>query len=86
MVLSSMLDALDNAGFPQELLHYEQSALSEEIKGVHSEAMTLIKLADPNGKQVTCRGKDLSTAKANVKAIFNGLNIIYSAKKSNLIF
>ena len=46
--------------------------------------MTVIVLETNDGKSVTCRGKDPSTAKANVKAIFNGLNIIYNMKNSEL--
>ena len=78
--LEGCLDALSKAGFPQKLLHYEQSALGEELKGVAAEAMTIIHFADSAGEPVICRGKDPSTAKANVKAIFNGLNILESFK------
>lgn len=74
--LSACLNGLENAGFPQKLMHYEQLAIDEEIKGVEADAMTIIKLEAPNGATVTCRGLDKSTAKANVKAIFNGLNLI----------
>lgn len=75
--LSSCLDALKISGFEQTLLHYEQSAIDEEIKGVSAEAMTIIHLEGKNKETVVCRGRDTSTAKANVKAVFNGLNIIY---------
>lgn len=76
--LECCLDALSQAGFTQKLLHYEQSALGEEAKGVCADALTMIQLATPEGKTIICRGKDPSTAKANVKAIFNGLNLIYA--------
>lgn len=78
--LESCLNALADVGFPQKLLHYEQIALREETMGVSAEAATVIQLLGAEGETVTCRGKDSSTAKANVKAIFNGLNIIYGLK------
>jgi 2-isopropylmalate synthase len=80
--LSACIDALGKAGFPQKLLHYEQLAIDEEINGVNAEAMTIIKLQTPEGTAVTCRSMDKSTANANVKAIFNGLNLIETAKIS----
>ena len=75
--LECCLKALEDIGFPLKLKHYEQSAFGEEIKGVQADAMTTINLESPNGNTIICRGKDPSTAKANVKAIFNGLNLIY---------
>ena len=42
--------------------------------------MTVIHLLAPNGESIICRGIDQSTAKANVKAIFNGLNLIEELK------
>ena len=78
--IESCLNGLAQAGFAQKLIHYEQLALAEEVKGKSSEAMTIIQFETPDGEALTCRGKDLSTAKANVKAIFNGLNLIYAEK------
>ncbi|OGI00861.1 MAG: hypothetical protein A2Y25_06935 [Candidatus Melainabacteria bacterium GWF2_37_15] len=75
--LEACLRALASAGFEQKLVHYEQSAFGEDTKGVQADAMTVIQFATPDGKVITCRGKDPSTQKANVKAIFNGLNLIY---------
>ena len=72
------IKALKKAGFQQELVHYEQSAFGEEIKGAQADAMTVIQFKTPAGKVITCRGKDPSTQKANVMAIFNGLNLIYT--------
>jgi len=83
--LESCLSALSLAGFPQKLAHYEQLALCEDIKGVSADAMTIIHLVAPDGEVVICRGIDPSTAKANVKAIFNGLNLIYSSKQSEIV-
>jgi 2-isopropylmalate synthase len=82
--LEACLSALSQAGFPQKLAHYEQLALGEDTRGVAADAMTIIHLESPDGKVVVCRGIDPSTAKANVKAIFNGLNLIYSSKHSEI--
>ena len=77
--LEACLEGLSNLGFPQKLAHYEQIAIGEDTKGVAADAMTVIQLEAPDGRIITCRGKDPSTVKANVKAIFNGLNIIYNS-------
>lgn len=82
--LEACLSALSKAGFPQKLAHYEQLALGEDTKGVSSDAMTIIHLVAPDESIVVCRGIDPSTAKANVKAIFNGLNLIYSNKQAEI--
>ncbi len=74
--LDACLNALKTAGFEQKLLHYEQKAMDEEIMGSGATAMTVIKFEAPNGKAIISRGRDENTATANVKAIFNGLNII----------
>jgi len=76
--LECCIKGLANEGYALKLTHYVQSAFNEEAKGAESDAMTTIHLETPEGKQIICRGKDPSTAKANVKAIFNGLNLIYS--------
>lgn len=75
--LEACLKALACQGYEQKLVHYEQSAFGEEQKGVQADAMTVIQFEKPDGSVITCRGKDPSTQKANVKAIFNGLNLIY---------
>jgi len=75
--LEACLNALAGAGFGQKLVHYEQSAFGEETKGVQADAMTVIQFETSDGNVITCRGKDPSTQKANVKAIFNGLNLVY---------
>lgn len=74
--LDCCLDALKQAGFPQKLVHYEQHALDEEIMGASSRAMSVIHFEDKSGKTVIARGMDENTARANVKAIFNCLNLI----------
>lgn len=75
--LDGCLSALKQADVNLKLLHYEQSALDEEIKGVEALAMTVIHFESTDGSTIVCRGKDESTSQANVKAIFNGLNIMY---------
>ena len=74
--LAACLQALEIAGFPQKLLHYEQQAIDEDVMGSEAVAMTIIHLEGLNGEPIVARATDTSTMKANVKAIFNGLNII----------
>jgi len=74
--LAACLQALEKAGFPQKLLHYEQQAIDEDVLGSDAIAMSIIHLEGLNGETVIARAKDTSTMKANVHAIFNGLNII----------
>lgn len=78
--LEACLDALAKTGFKEKLLHYEQMAMGEDTRGVAADAMTVIQLLSESGKVITCRGMDPSTARANVKAIFNGLNLLAAAK------
>ena len=44
--------------------------------GSGATAMSIMHFKTPNGDSVISRGLDESTVKANIKAIFNGLNII----------
>ena len=74
--VDACLSALKQAGFPQKLVDYEQYALDSEIFGSGATAMTVIHFEDFEGKTIIARGKDQSTSKANVKAIFNGLNLM----------
>ncbi len=76
--IEACIKAFAGAGFPQKLVHYEQSAFGEETKGAQADAMTVIQFETGDGKVITCRGKDPSTQKANVKAIFNGMNLIHT--------
>lgn len=79
--LDACLNALKSSGFETKLVHYEQKAVDEEKSGSGATAMTVIKFETPNGKTVISRGWDESTAQANVKAIFNGLNVIDRIKE-----
>lgn len=74
--VDACLSALKQAGFPQKLVDYEQYALDSEIFGSGATAMTVIHFEDLDGRTIIARGKDESTSKANVKAIFNGLNLM----------
>lgn len=74
--VDACLSALKQAGFPQKLVDYEQSAMDGEIFGSGAVAMTVIHFEDLEGRIILARGKDESTLKANVKAIFNGLNLM----------
>lgn len=72
------LDALKNAGFEQKLVHYEQFALDETLLGSSSRAMSVIHMEKGDTKEeIVARAVDSDTARANVKAIFNAMNLIY---------
>ena len=75
--LECCLKALNDIGISLTLTHYDQAAFAEDEKGVQADAVTTIQLETQDGRKVLCRGKDPSTAKANVKAIFNGLNLLF---------
>ncbi len=74
--IDACLSALKEAGFEQKLVDYEQYALDSEIFGSGAEAMTVIHFENINGETVVARGKDKNTLNANVKAIFNGINLM----------
>lgn len=74
--LDACLSALKQAGFPQKLVDYEQYALDGEIFGSGAVAMTVIHFENLDSRTILARGKDENTLKANVKAIFNGLNLM----------
>ena len=74
--VDACLSALKQAGYPQKLVDYKQYALDGEIFGSGATAMTVIHFEDLEGRTIIARGKDESTSKANVKAIFNGLNLM----------
>ena len=82
--VDACLMGLRQAGFEQKLLHYEQKALDEDKLGSGAHAMSVIYFEDKNKNQIIARACDTSTQKANVKAIFNGLNILSSSYKDGL--
>ncbi len=71
------LDALKKAGFEQKLVHYEQFALDEHLLGSSAKAMSVIHLQANDEEPIIARAVDNNTATANVKAIFNGMNLLY---------
>lgn len=71
--VDACIKAIQKAGFNCDLLNYEQQALNE---GSNAMAMSVMYFKTPNGKTIISRGIDESTVKANIKAIFNGLNIM----------
>lgn len=76
--VDACIKAIQKAGFNCEFLNYEQKALN---MGSDAKAMTIMQFKAPAGQTVISRGCDDSTIKANIKAIFNGLNIIEDMKK-----
>lgn len=75
--IDACLNAMRNVGFQIKLLHYEQKAVAEDQRGSASDAMTVIRLRDNAlGNEVICRGLDPDTRIANIRAIFNGLNLL----------
>ncbi len=78
--LDACLNALSEAGFKQKLVHYEQAALDEELYSSGATAMSIIHFEMPDGTTILSRGKSKSTARANVKAVFNGLNMMAEKK------
>lgn len=83
--VDACIKAIQKAGFNCELLHYEQQALNEELLGSGAIAMSIMHFKAPNGQTIISRGKDDSTIKANIKAIFNGLNIIENMSPESII-
>lgn len=79
--VDACIKAIQKAGFNCELLHYEQQALNEEIMGSGATAMSIMHFRAKDGTQIISRGRDENTVKANIKAIFNGLNILDSQGK-----
>ena len=75
--LDACLNAFEKAGFSVKLSDYEQIAMNADIMGSGASAITTIHIAGDNGEDIIGRAFDKNTAKANVKAIFNALNIIY---------
>lgn len=71
--IDSCIKAVQKAGFKAEFENYEQRALNI---GSDAEGMTIMYFKTPEGRTVVSRGCDKNTFTANIKAIFNGLNIL----------
>lgn len=75
--IDSCVKALQQTGLNVEFLNYEQRALN---MGSDAIGMTIMYFKSPNGQTIISRGCDENTFMANIKAIFNGFNIIDSMK------
>lgn len=74
--LDACINALKKAGFALELEHYEQHAIEDvENEMEKAKAMSVLHF-NHNGSSVIARAIDTSTAQANVKAVFNALNLM----------
>ena len=76
--IDSCIKAVKKAGFDCEFENYEQKALNV---GSDAVGMTIMYFKAPNGSTIISRGCDENTFIANIKAIFNGLNIIENMKQ-----
>jgi 2-isopropylmalate synthase len=76
--VDACIKAIKKAGFNCNFLDYEQKALNI---GSDAKAMTIMRFIAQNGQTIISRACDDSTVKANIKAIFNGLNIIENMSK-----
>lgn len=74
--LDACINALKNAGFPLELEHYEQHAIEDlENEKEKAKAMSVLHFKH-DSKILITRAIDVSTAQANVQAVFNALNLM----------
>ncbi len=76
--IEGCINALKKAGFDIKLINYEQKTI-EAQKGEEAEAMSIMQFDNNSNGTITARAINSSTAEANVKAIFNGLNLMYPA-------
>ncbi len=76
--LDACINALKKAGFTLVLENYEQYAVEglDESKE-KSKAMSVLQFKH-NNQTLTARSVDTSTPQANVRAVFNALNLIYT--------
>ena len=73
--LDACLNGLKILGFQLNLSHYNQYSLDGEKKGSSARAMSEIFANDIKNNLIIARAIDTSTAQANVKAVFNALNL-----------
>ncbi len=76
--VDACLNALKKLGFETKLSNYKQYSIDADKDSSQARAMSAISILDDNKGEVIGRAIDTSTALANVKAIFNALNQIYS--------
>jgi len=75
--IEGCINALKKSGFEIKLINYEQKTI-EAQKGEEAEAMSIMQFDNNSQGTVIARAINSSTAEANVKAIFNGLNLMSS--------
>lgn len=73
--LDACLNGLKKLGFEITLCHYKQYSLDSDEKGSSAQAMSEISMVDKKNNFIIARAIDTSTALANVKAVFNALNL-----------
>ncbi|MBE7706656.1 MAG: 2-isopropylmalate synthase [Cyanobacteria bacterium SIG30] len=76
--VDACLNALSKAGFKRKLSGYEQIAVDAQDFGAGASAISTIHLMGKNGQDIIGRACDKNTARANVKAIFNAMNLVYN--------
>ena len=69
------MNGLKKLGFEIEISQYNQYSLDGDEKGSSARAMSEISMVDSKGNKIIARAIDTSTALANVKAVFNALNL-----------
>ena len=74
--IEGCINALKKAGFDIKLINYEQKTI-EAQKGEEAEAMSIMHFDNNSKGTIIARAINPSTAEANVKAIFNGLNLMH---------
>ena len=77
--IDSCIKAVQKAGFKVDFENYEQKALN---MGSDALGMTIMYFKSQNGQTIISRGCDENTFMANIKAIFNGLNILEENMKN----
>ena len=73
--LDACINGLKKLGYNLELSHYKQYSLDGDEKGSGANAMSEIFISDAKNNLIIARAIDSSTALANVKAVFNALNL-----------
>ncbi len=81
--IDACMHALETIGLYFHLVEYSQMALDVEHLDFAAYALSEIKIqrkagqnGTPEGPSVVGRGKDMDTIKANVRALFNGMNLL----------
>ncbi len=73
--VDACLNALRKVGFERTLSGFEQKAVDADIMGSGASAISTIHILGKDGKDIIGRAFDKNTARANVKAIFNAMNL-----------